>query len=134
MSTPETAEFPASHRDLLDSPLTAVFVTIGADGRPQATAVWYLPDGPTVKVSMISTRRKLVNLRRNPVATLFLVDPANSGRTLEIRADVDLVPDPDKTVLHRITDRYNVDFARFSALDAERTTAVLHPRRVVVLG
>ncbi len=48
MSTPETAEFPASHRNLLDSPLTAVFVTIGTDGRPQVTAVWYLPDGPTM--------------------------------------------------------------------------------------
>ncbi len=83
---------------------------------------------------MISNRRKLVNLRHTPVATLFLIDPANPGRTLEIRADVELVPDPDKTVLARITDRYNVDFARFSALDAERTTAVLHPRRVVVLG
>ncbi|WP_261571061.1 PPOX class F420-dependent oxidoreductase [Frankia gtarii] len=134
MSTPEPAEFPASYRDLIDNPLTGVLTTIGGGGRPQSTAVWFLPDGPTVKVSMISTRQKLANLRRTPVATLFVFDPTNPGRTLEIRADVELVPDPDKSVLARMTDRYGADFARLSALGSERITAVLHPHRVVVRG
>jgi hypothetical protein len=48
---------------------------------------------------MVTTRQKYKNLLRNPVASLFLLDPANPFRTLEIRADVTLTPDPDKELL-----------------------------------
>ena len=34
---------PASHLDLLETP-TAILGTIGPDGRPQLTAIWYLVD------------------------------------------------------------------------------------------
>lgn len=49
MTRPPAAEIPASHPDLLSQPLTAVLTTIGTDGRPQSTAVWYHFDGSTLR-------------------------------------------------------------------------------------
>ena len=40
---------PDSHQDLLDARGAAALATIGADGQPQVTAVWFIvDDGATV--------------------------------------------------------------------------------------
>ena len=81
-------EVPATHADLLDAPNTAVLTTVGAGGQPQSTAVWYLVDDDgALKTSLTTDRQKYRNLTRNPKATLFILDPANPYRTLEIRAN-----------------------------------------------
>jgi hypothetical protein len=40
---------PESHRDLLDGEF-ATLATVGADGRPQLTEVWFLSDDGSVRV------------------------------------------------------------------------------------
>ena len=103
MSTPR---IPESHRDLLDSPIVTL-ATVGPDGAPQVTAIWFLVDDDgTVAVSLNSTRQKTKNLRRNPVGTLFFVDPANPYRTLEIRAQAEIRPDPDYAFADRLKGKY----------------------------
>ncbi|MCK9905139.1 PPOX class F420-dependent enzyme [Parafrankia colletiae] len=134
MTRPAQAEIPASHLDLLTQPLTAVLTTIGADGRPQSTAVWYLFHGSTLQTSMITTRQKYKNLLRKPVAGLFILDPANPFRTLEIRADVELTPDPSKELLPLFAKHYGVDETMLNLPGTERVAATLHPIRVVVNG
>ncbi|WP_018505793.1 PPOX class F420-dependent oxidoreductase [Parafrankia discariae] len=131
MTRPAQAEIPASHLDLLTQPLTAVLTTVGADGRPQSTAVWYLFRGSILRTSMITTRQKYKNLLRNPVASLFILDPANPLRALEIRADVELTPDPGKELLPLFAKHYGVDEAMLNLPGTERVTATLHPIRVV---
>src|SRR5438067_8900811 len=102
-----TTALPATHADLLDAPNTAVLTTVGADGQPQSTAVWYLVDDDgALKTSITTDRQKYRNLTRNPKATLFILDPANPFRTLEIRATVKLAPDPDKALLPKFAARY----------------------------
>src|SRR5437764_7957028 len=93
-------EIPATHTDLVDGPNTAVLTTVGADGQPQSTAVWFLVDDDGVlKTSITTDRQKYRNLTRNPKATLFVLDPTNPFRSLEVRATVELAPDPDKSLL-----------------------------------
>ncbi len=95
-------EVPESHRDLLLAPLTATLTTIDSGGRPQSTAVWYfVDDDGLLKGSITSDRQKYKNLQRNRSCDLFIIDPQNPYRTLEIRADADLSPDPDKATVRK---------------------------------
>ncbi|MCK9929688.1 PPOX class F420-dependent oxidoreductase [Frankia sp. Mgl5] len=107
---------------------------MGTDGRPQSTAVWYLLDDSTLRTSMVTTRQKYKNLLRNPVASLFLLDPANPFRTLEIRADVTLTPDPDKELLPLFAKHYGVDESMLDLPGSQRVTATLDPIRIVANG
>ena len=65
-------EIPASHRDLLDGEFVTL-ATIGPDGRPQVSEVWFLAEGDTVALSLNITRQKIKNLRANPAANVFLL-------------------------------------------------------------
>ena len=55
------ATVPDSHRDLLDAPV-ATLATVGADGRPQLSAVWFLAEGDNVRLSLNTARQKTKNL------------------------------------------------------------------------
>ena len=127
-------DIPSTHTDLL-GPNTAVLTTVGADGLPQSTAVWFLlDDDGTVKTSILTSRQKYKNLARHPKATLFILDPANPYRTLEIRAEVELTPDPDKTLLPKFAERYNVPVEVLEQSGDDRVIATLTPVRVVANG
>ena len=107
---------------------------MGPTGHPQVTAVWALLDGDTVVTSLAGTRQKLRNLRARPQATVFVVDPRNPYRTLEVRGDVTIAPDPQLATLVKVLTAYGTDLATFQApLDA-RTTVTLHPTHVVAQG
>src|SRR3954467_6824294 len=93
-------KIPDTPTDLLAGPNTAVLTTVGSDGQPQSTAVWFLVDDDGVlKTSITTDRQKYRNLTRNPKATLFVLAPANPFRSLEVRATVELTPDVDKALL-----------------------------------
>jgi PPOX class probable F420-dependent enzyme len=73
----------------------ASMATSGPDGYPQVTALWFLfDDDGTLKLSLNTARQKVKNLHRHPACTLFLLDPANPYRTLEVRARAAMTPDP----------------------------------------
>jgi predicted pyridoxine 5'-phosphate oxidase superfamily flavin-nucleotide-binding protein len=78
-------EIPPSHRDLLDGQV-ATLGTVGPDGRPQLSEVWYLADGDTVKISLNTSRQKTKNLLANPGVSLLLLDHAR--RRLFVRGPV----------------------------------------------
>jgi PPOX class probable F420-dependent enzyme len=126
-------DVPESHRDLLGSALTATLTTIDGRGRPHSTAVWYLVDDDgQLKGSITSDRVKYRNLSRNPNCDLFIIDPANVFRTLEIRAEADLAADPEKAILPKFAQAYNVDAGMLAAAGGDRYTITFRPRRIVV--
>src|SRR3954453_6539861 len=128
-------EIPGTHADLLDGPNTAVLTTVGADGQPQSTAVWFLVDDDGVlKTSILTSRQKYRNLSRHPKATLFVLDPANPYRSVEIRADIELEPDPEKALLPRFAARYNVPVELLEQAGDDRVIATFTPTRVVTNG
>ena len=122
---------PGSHRDLLAAPGVAVLTTIGADGYPQSTAIWFLADEDVVRISLHTGRQKYRNLRRNPHATLFLLDPTNPYRTLELRGDVTIEEAADRLFIERVIRHYGQDPATFAAPLDDRVIATLTPRHVV---
>src|SRR5690242_21697672 len=90
-------EIPASHRDLLDGEF-ATLATIGPDGHPQLSEVWFLAEGETVVTSLNTSRQKIKNLRANRAATVFLLDLAVPYRYLESRGDAGSTPGDDHSV------------------------------------
>jgi PPOX class probable F420-dependent enzyme len=123
------SSIPESHLELLQTP-TAVLATIGPDGRPQLSAVWFLAEGETVRVSLNTTRQKVKNLRVNPAVTLFILDPANSQRYLEIRGDAELADDREYSFADQIGAKYGADLRRFDTPGTSRVAVTIRPSRV----
>ncbi len=120
---------PASHRDLLDAQV-ATLATIDPDGRPQVSALWFLAEGETVRMSLNTTRKKTQNLRANPAACLFILDVANPYRYLEIRGDARIEPDPDLAFADRVGAKYGADLRQMDAPGEERVVVTIEPSRI----
>ena len=88
----------------------ATLSTIGSDGFPQTTALWFLAeDDGTIKLSLSRARQKTKNLEHNPKVTFFILDRANPARTLEVRAVAEVAPDPNYTFADRVGKKYGAD-------------------------
>jgi len=120
---------PASHRDLLDSQV-ATLATVGPDGRPQLSEVWFLADGDTVSISLNTGRQKTKNLLANPAANLFLLDLASPYRYLEIRGDAEISPDDDYSFADRVGAKYNSDLRVHDQPGQARVVVTIRPVRV----
>ena len=129
-----SSTIPTSHRDLLEAPIPVTLATIGPSGHPQLTAVWVVLEGDVIVTSLAGIRQKLKNLEERPLATVFVMDPANPYRTLEVRGDVTIEPDPELATLERVITAYGTDLASFDAPLEGRVAVTLRPVHVVALG
>jgi len=124
------ATVPDSHRDLLDAEV-ATLGTVGPDGRPQLSAVWFLAEGDEVRVSLNTNRQKTKNLRARPACTLFVLDPQNPLRYLELRGDAELEDDPDYAFADRVGAKYGgADLRQMDGPGQSRVVVTLRPVRV----
>jgi PPOX class probable F420-dependent enzyme len=127
---------PASHRPLLDAPV-GVLATVGPTGTPQTTALWFLWDDAEgdVRFSLNSTRQKVRNLRAHPQASFLVLDPTNPYRTIELRGDVEIAPDPDYAFAERLAARYGgADLRAMDRPGETRVVVTLRPRKVLTWG
>jgi PPOX class probable F420-dependent enzyme len=120
---------PASHRDLLDGQF-ATLATIGRDGRPQLSEVWFLAEGDTVAISLNTVRQKTKNLLANPAANLFLLDLAVPYRYLEIRGDAEITPDDGYSFADRVGAKYQSDLREHDEPGHTRVKVTIRPTRV----
>ena len=91
MSPRELTEFIAEHRVL-------ICATIGPSGRPHLMPLWYVPDGNGLLAWTYAASQKVVNLRRDPRATLQIEvgDTYDELPGVMIEADVELIDHPDR--------------------------------------
>jgi PPOX class probable F420-dependent enzyme len=130
---PDQAAVPEAFADLLDAPI-ATLATVGPDGRPQLSAVWFLHDGGELKVSLHATRQKTRNLRRNPAVNLFVLDPQNPMRYLEVRGDAELADDADYAFADKVGAKYGgADLRQMDGDDQRRVVVTIRPARVVAV-
>ena len=127
--------FPESHRDLLKAEV-AMLATIGPDGYPQVTALWFLFDeDATLKLSLNSTRQKVKNLQAHAECTFFILDTANPYRTLEIRAWTEIMPDTDYAFAKKLGAKYGgVDLSTNDRPGETRVVVSLQPIKVNTWG
>ena len=124
---------PASHRDLLDGQF-ATLGTVGPDGRPQLTEVWFLADGETVALSLNTSRQKTKNLLANPAASLFLLDLANAYRYVELRGDAEISADDDYSFADQLGAKYHANLRDRDQPGDSRVKVIIRPVRVHVWG
>ena len=122
-------EIPASHRDLLDGQF-ATFGTVGSDGRPQLSEVWFLADGDTIGISLNTVRQKTRNLMARPGVSLFLLDLANPYRYVEIRGDAEISPDDDYSFADRVGAKYGANLRDHDQPGQARVVVTIRPVRV----
>jgi PPOX class probable F420-dependent enzyme len=120
---------PESHRDLLSSEV-ATLATVGPDGRPQLSEVWFLAEGDTVAISLNSSRQKTKNLSRNPACSLLILDLANPYRYLELRGDADISPDPDYAFADKVGAKYGANLRDHDQPGHSRVVVTIRPVRV----
>lgn len=125
---------PLSHRDLLDKSQVAILTKKGPDGLPQTTALWFLVDDGTVKLSINTSRQKAKNLEREPEATVFFMDPETPYRTLEIRARARVEPDPDYILADRVAAKYGADLRERDRPGDTRIAVTMEPVKVNTYG
>ncbi len=123
------SNIPDSHRDLLDSQV-ATLATVGPDGRPQLSEVWFLADGEDVALSLNTSRQKTRNLTERPGCCLFILDLANPYRYLEIRGDAEMEPDDEYSFADRVGAKYRSDLRQHDRPGDRRVVVRLRPARV----
>ena len=115
---------PESHAELLQSPL-ATLATVGPDGRPQLSTVWFLAEDGQLRFSLNTNRQKVKNLQANPAVTVHIQDTTNPIRYVEVRGDARIEPDDDYVFAERLA-------AKYGGLDLRAMDAGASGRRVVV--
>lgn len=120
---------PDSHRALLGAQY-ATLATIGSDGRPQVSEVWFLAEGDIVALSLNSTRQKTKNLMARAACTVFILDISNPFRYLEIRGDAEIAPDDDYVFADRVGAKYGADLRMHDGPGERRVIVRVRPARV----
>lgn len=126
---------PDSHLDLAANAPVGILTTIGADGRPQTTALWFLYEEGRIRISLNTARQKTKNLLRDSNVTFFLIDLANPFRTLEIRGDAIVAPDDDYTFADHLRVKYeNADLRKMDRPGEQRVVVTIEPVRINTFG
>jgi PPOX class probable F420-dependent enzyme len=125
---------PDSHRDLLDAEVASLS-TIGDDGFPQVTAVWFLLDEDgKLKLSLNTTRLKMKNLQKRPECALFVLDRENPYRYVSIRARAAIEPDDDYEFADRVGRKYGgADLRAMDGPGEARVMVTLEPVGVLAV-
>src|SRR5579875_1691161 len=121
--------FPDSHKDFLDFPVASL-TTIGDDGFPQSTLLWFLHDDGELKISLNKTRLKTKNLRKRPQVSLLILDFSDPMRYLEVRGTARLEDDPDKSFAARVGAKYGADLEAYDAPGDERVVVTIEPTNI----
>ena len=121
--------FPESHRDLLDRQV-ATLATIGGDGFPQMTELWFLHDDGELKLSLNSARLKTRNLMKRPECSLMLLDLQNPYRYLVVRGNAGIEADDDYAFAEKLGAKYSADVKEHDQPGDKRVVVTIEPTNV----
>ncbi len=125
----EMAGIPESHLDLLQS-LVGTLATIGPDGRPQLTEVWFVTEGTSVVISLNTSRQKTKNLIARPACSFLILDLADTQRYLELRGDAVVTPDDDYAIADKVGVKYGAVLRDYDQPGDRRVVVRITPHRI----
>lgn len=112
----------------------AILATIGPDGRPQQSAIWFIVEDGLIKMSVTKSRQKYKNLVADGRGTVLIFHPESENYYVEIRGDVQHVDDLDYTFADRLGPaKYATDMRSFDGPNARRSELALTPTKINVI-
>jgi PPOX class probable F420-dependent enzyme len=121
--------FPDTHQDLLKAQVASL-ATIGSDGFPQTTAVWFLHDCGELKLSLNDSRLKTRNLVRQPKCSLMILDLENPYRYLVVRGNAKIEPDDDYAFANKLGAKYSADLSVHDQPGEKRVVVTIEPTNI----
>ncbi len=101
-----TLPIPAHVRPLFDGKPMAFVTTVRPDGMLSTNPMAVLLDGDHVRLSTVTTRKKVRNLLADDRIAVCVVQPGNLNRYVEIRGRAVVEPDTDRSFIDGIARRY----------------------------
>jgi PPOX class probable F420-dependent enzyme len=91
---------------LLKETQLAHVATVDEDGSPHVTPVWVDTDGKHILFNTAKGRVKHLNIVRNPVVAVSIVDKDDDYRTLWIKGTAELIDDGADEHIDRMAKKY----------------------------
>jgi len=112
----------------------AVLATIGPDGRPQQSAIWFIVEENEVRMSVRQDRQKYKNLAADRRGTVLIFHPESENYFVEIRGDVAVSDDLDYEFADRLgPTKYGTDMRSFDSPNSRRAMLALTPTKINVI-
>ncbi|MEV6799741.1 PPOX class F420-dependent oxidoreductase [Micromonospora rifamycinica] len=122
-------------KTLLSEPQLAHVATIEADGTPHVTPVWVDVDGDHILFNTALGRQKHLNIARNPVVAVSVVDRADDFRTLWVRGTAEFVTEGADAHIDRLAKKYlGQDTYPFRRPGEQRVIVRITPTRKLGMG
>ena len=94
---------------ILKSKAFAHLATIGPNGEPQSSVMWFLWDGEHIKFTHTTNRQKYRNIKRDPRVAISIADTDNPYTYAEFRGVVERIEeDPDGAFYNTLAKHYGV--------------------------
>jgi PPOX class probable F420-dependent enzyme len=94
-----TTEWGQHADQRLRSNIIAWLTTVGADGRPYTSPVWFLWDGKTILIFSQPEKQKVRNLRKNARVTLALDDTKEGDDVVVVEGTAELLGGANMSVV-----------------------------------
>lgn len=122
-------------RALLDAPNYAVVATVSPTDLLHTSVVWIDTDGEHVLLNTLEGRQKLANLRRDPRATVTVVEEGNWYRWASIHGRaVEMTQEGARQHLHALSRKYEGHDFPYLKPEHVRWKILIRPERVVTYG
>ncbi len=122
---------PESHHDILQGNNYAQVAMVMPNGSLANNVVAFVWNGEYVRFSTIKSRQKYKNLAGDQRVALCIVDPKNPWRYVEIRGQVEIHEDTDRSFINSIAKKYmNQERYPFDQPGDVRMVFTVKPTRV----
>lgn len=81
-------DLPASHRALLDEPVTAAMACLNGNGTIHISPVWVSRDDTTILLNSVRGRQKDRNLRLRHQVSLLFINPTDAYHWMSVQGEV----------------------------------------------
>lgn len=119
-------------KDLLRQPYLGWVTTLRADGSPHSTVVWVDVDGDDVVFNTAVGRAKERHLRRNPLASVGVLDPSNGYRLVSVSGSARMETEGADAQIDALAKKYlGADTYPFRRAGEQRIIVRITPDKVI---